>query len=271
MLNIIALATVTFYLLAAITLWQRLKSSGTSTVAGKRRRRALLFIGLALLFHGHILHQALFSTEGLNLSLFAVLSLTAWIINLMILISAIWQPVENLGLFTLPITTLILVISLLLSPTSAPVQVSQGLSLHIILSITSYSLLSLAALQSLLLWVQERHLRTRRQLGGILGHLPALEAMESLLFQMIFIGHLLLTASLLTGIAYLEDIFAQHLVHKSVLSITAWLMFSILLWGRWHFGWRGKKAIRGTIAGFVVLMLSYFGSKLVLEVILKTS
>ena len=67
---------------------------------------------------------------------------------------------------------------------------------------------------------------------------------------------------------YLRDMFAQHLVHKTVLSIAAWLVFGILLIGRWRFGWRGRTAIRWTMSGFVTLLLAYLGSKWVLEVLL---
>jgi ABC-type uncharacterized transport system permease subunit len=89
------------------------------------------------------------------------------------------------------------------------------------------------------------------------------------MFQMIRIGFVLLSLALFTGVLFLEDIFAQHLVHKTVLSIVAWLVFATLLWGRWRFGWRGQVAIRWTVGGFVFLMLAYFGSKLVLELILN--
>ena len=70
------------------------------------------------------------------------------------------------------------------------------------------------------------------------------------------------------GVLFLEDIFAQHLVHKTVLSLTAWLVFAVLLWGRFQFGWRGRTAIRWTLSGFAVLLLAYFGSKFVLELVL---
>jgi ABC-type uncharacterized transport system permease subunit len=90
-----------------------------------------------------------------------------------------------------------------------------------------------------------------------------------LLFQMIAIGFVLLSLALLSGLLFLEDIFTQHLVHKTVLSSIAWAVFGILLWGRWRFGWRGRTAIRWTLSGFATLALAYFGSKLVLELLLK--
>ena len=67
---------------------------------------------------------------------------------------------------------------------------------------------------------------------------------------------------------FVQHMFAQHLAHKTVLSITAWAVFAVLLWGRWRFGWRGRTAIRWSLGGFVILALAYFGSKLVLEVLL---
>ena len=97
---------------------------------------------------------------------------------------------------------------------------------------------------------------------------PPLQAMESLLFQMISTGLLFLSVSLLSGFIFIEDLFAQHLVHKTILSIVAWFIFSSLLIGRKRYGWRGKTAIRWTLYGFLSLLLAYFGSKLVLEVIL---
>jgi ABC-type uncharacterized transport system permease subunit len=74
---------------------------------------------------------------------------------------------------------------------------------------------------------------------------------------------------LFSGFIFIEDLFAQHLVHKTILSILAWLIFSSLLIGRKRYGRRGKKAIRLTLYGFVSLLLAYFGSKLMLELILQ--
>lgn len=92
--------------------------------------------------------------------------------------------------------------------------------------------------------------------------------METLLFQLIGVGFGLLSVSLLSGLMFLENLFTQHLAHKTVLSILAWIVFAVLLWGRAYRGWRGQVAIRWTLGGFFSLMLAYFGSKMVLEIIL---
>ena len=73
------------------------------------------------------------------------------------------------------------------------------------------------------------------------------------------------------GFLFVSDLFEQHLAHKTILSILAWLVFGLLLLGRHLWGWRGRTAVRMTIAGVIILLLSYFGSKLVLEVLLGRS
>lgn len=75
--------------------------------------------------------------------------------------------------------------------------------------------------------------------------------MESLLFGFLFAGWLLLSLSLLSGALYIDDLFAQHLAHKTFLSCFAWVVFAVLLWGRHQLGWRGHKAIRWTSPGSV--------------------
>jgi ABC-type uncharacterized transport system permease subunit len=131
-------------------------------------------------------------------------------------------------------------------------------------SILAYSLLSIAAVHAVLLAIQDKHLRNKRP-GGFIRALPPLQTMESLLFQMIALGLFLLSLSLISGAIYIDDMFSQHIVHKTILSIIAWVVFATLLWGRWRFGWRGAVAIRWTLSGFFVLLLAYIGTKGVLE------
>ena len=139
---------------------------------------------------------------------------------------------------------------------------------HILLSILAFSLISIAALQALFLAYQNHQLKHKNP-TGLVSKLPPLQTMEMLLFELLWVGITLLSLSILSGILYLQNIFAQHLVHKTVLSIIAWCVFAVLLWGRHYSGWRGSTAIRGTLVGFAFLVLSYFGSKFVLELILE--
>ena len=98
--------------------------------------------------------------------------------------------------------------------------------------------------------------------------LPPLAAMESLLFQLLAGGLFLLSLGLISGFMFVENLMAQHLVHKTVLSLLAWCVFALLLWGRHQRGWRGRIAVNYTLGGFALLALAFFGSEFVLQLIL---
>jgi ABC-type uncharacterized transport system permease subunit len=146
-------------------------------------------------------------------------------------------------------------------------QLSLPLRLHAGSALLAYATLAVAAVLAVMLWLQERSLR-RREFHGWLRLLPPMVELETLLFRTIAVGFVLLTATLLTGLVFVDDFFAQHLVHKSVLSVLSWLAFGALLVGRWRRGWRGATAVRWTLAAMVLLVLAFFGSKFVLELVL---
>jgi len=240
---------------------------GIQSPTGKRLMVSLGSVGLIL--HAIVLYHNVFNPAGVNLGFFNALSLLSGIIVLLLVIAATSEPVENLGIAIFPLAGIAVVLELIF-PSHRILTESEAIKLdaHILISILAYSVLSIAAVQAILLAIQNKQLHDRRILGFVRA-LPPLETMETLMFQMIGLGFILMTLSLVTGMLYLKDMFAQHLAHKTILSITAWLVYAILLWGRWRHGWRGKTAIRWTLGGFASLLLAYFGSKLVLELILK--
>lgn len=238
--------------------------------AAKPARNWYWYLGLlAMLLHATLLYLDLHTPEGVKLSFFNAASLIMWVMALLWVLSVRVKPVESLGLVLFPLAALsILLAALFPSHSTLHASLQFGTKLHILSSILAYSLLFLGAVQAVFLALQEKQLR-RKHPGLVMRRLPPLQVMEQLLFQMLTGGFLLLTASLLSGAMFLEDIFAQHLVHKTILSMLAWGIFALLLWGRWRYGWRGRTAVRWTLIGFTVLMLAYFGSKLVLELILQ--
>jgi ABC-type uncharacterized transport system permease subunit len=94
--------------------------------------------------------------------------------------------------------------------------------------------------------------------------------MESLLFRIIWAGFILLTLTLASGVVFSEELFGKAATfnHKTVFGVVSWLIFAALLCGRHIYGWRGRVAVRWTLAGFLSLVLAYIGSKFVVEVIL---
>jgi ABC-type uncharacterized transport system permease subunit len=264
-----AIIATTLYLCCTILLLLRIKQS---PVIASINIGAILLPGfLALVAHASVLHSSMVSPIGINFGFYNALSLISAFITLFTLISALRHPVEILGILTMPVAALAIALDIsnttshLLAPGS-----SSGLLFHILSSLIAYSVLGLAALHAVVLSIQNSFLH-RHQPGGIIRLLPPLKTMESLLFETIIIGFICLSISLATGLIFLENMFAQQLAHKTVLSIIAWCVFAILLFGHWFLGWRGRTAIRWTLSGFISLMLAYFGSKFVLEVILTSA
>jgi ABC-type uncharacterized transport system permease subunit len=140
-------------------------------------------------------------------------------------------------------------------------------AVHVVLAMSSAAMFAIAAVFVVALTLQDAGLRSRRP-ARWLAALPPVESLERAMFSVIAVGMASLTIAILAGLLFVTDLLQQHLVHKAVLVLAAWLIFATLLVGRWRFGWRGRKAARYTVAGFAVLALAYFGSKFVLEILL---
>lgn len=267
-MNILITFSVLSYLAAAFWLLHRARHG--IDAENLPRWLGLLFAAFAVAAHAVALRRAIYLPEGLNLGLATAFSLMGWQIALLTVLGSLRRGTANLGIGIYPLVGLS-VIPLAAAPSMERLiaHTSWQMEAHILLSVLAYGLLALAAFQAVLLAVQEYRLRSHRP-GGLLRALPPLAVMEDLLFQTLSAGFALLSLSLFSGLIFIEDLFAQHLAHKTALSILAWSVFAVLLWGRWRYGWRGRTAIRWTLGGFVLLVLAYFGSKLVLEVILGT-
>jgi len=229
---------------------------------------ALGLAAVAVVLHGIGLWRALWSPAGIDLSLFNAASLLGWLTALTLIAAAVRQPLHSLGLIVYPFALLTLLLAQTLGvPTATMVPVGAPVDIHVIASVAAYAVLGLASAQALLLAWQESALR-RRRAGPVLGFLPPLQGMESLLFHLVAIGFVLLSAALISGWLFVDNLFAQDLVHKTVISMIGWLVFAGLLIGRTVAGWRGRTAIRWTLWGFVLLAVAYFGSKVVVELII---
>lgn len=232
--------------------------------------RSVLGIGtVAMACHAALAWHSLTAGGGLNLGFFKVFAVLSLVMNLACMIALNWRPLQGMLIALFPLSAVAVLITTLGPNTAAAEQdLELGVAVHIGSSIVAYSVLTLAAVQAALLAAQDKQLK-EHQMGGLLAILPPLQLMESMLFELIWVGVAALTLSIGSGVIFMEDIFAQHLVHKTVLSIVAWVLFSVLLWGRHRLGWRSQTAVRLTISGFVLLMLAFLGSKLVLELVLQ--
>lgn len=223
-------------------------------------------VALGVSLHATGLFQLIALPQGFDLSIFNMFSLVMAVINALVYLSCIRKPLHNLYIFLLPLAVIAITLSIWLKQPLL-INVDRGVTIHILLSILAYSILTITALQALLMGWQNHQLKSR-QLKGWVRLLPPLQTMETLMFELLWTGVSLLSVAIVVGFFYIENIFEQQLTHKTVLSLFALCVFAGLLWGRHNLGWRGYLAIKWVLTGFSFLLLAYFGSKLALEIIL---
>lgn len=233
-------------------------------------RYALSATAVGLLFQIAVTSENLIQSEpttSLTLSLLGVSNLVACVMVAVIALSALRVRAENLLLLCLPLAAAnLLAMALLPEGRTQPITLDSLQIGHILLSISAYAALMTAALQSILIGVQERRLRAPQR--GLLGVLPPMESMENLFISVLWLGLGLLTLSIATGMLFLQDVFGQRLVHHTVLTTLSWLVYAGFLAGHHFFGWRGVTGVRWNLAAFTLLLLGYLGSKFVLEYLL---
>ncbi|KRW83438.1 inner membrane protein YpjD [Marinobacter sp. P4B1] len=224
---------------------------------------------LALIGHGLLIAQTVHLDGGFDFSFFKSSVLIAWLIVFLLLGLNLSKPVGSLFLGAYPLAAATIVMALIThTPSRLLPDESYGMLSHIALSITAYSLFTLAAIQAALLYFQNRQLKQNYN-SLLVRNLPPLQTMESVLFELVWAGVVLLTLAIITGAMFIEDLFAQDLAHKTLFSMLSLAVFVGLLVGRYTKGWRGMTASRWTLAGCALLMMAFYGSKFVLEVLFQ--
>lgn len=221
---------------------------------------------LAMVFHGELHAEAWRTNQAPDMHFFAALSLSALGMSALTVLFAMRGRMAALGVIVFPLSALFALLYHLHGH-ARPMPMDWQLQLHAWCALLAYATLAIAALLAGLLWLQERALR-RRKLNRWLRVLPPLTELETVLFRTIAVGFALLTATLLTGALFVHDLFAQHLAHKTVLSILSWCVFGGLLYGRWRYGWRGRTAVFSTLWAMLFLFLAFFGSQFVYDFVL---
>lgn len=232
------------------------------------RERLLLLV--ALLAHGAALHSSIFPGVEMRFGFGVALSLMVWLAICFYWVETLYTRLEGLHAVITPAGAVASLIPLFFPGGHVLANAaSPAFRVHFVIAMLAYSLFTLAALHAMLMSVASRQLHNAR-FSRLLAGLPPLLTMEALLFRLISIAFVLLTLTLATGVLFSETLFGQALRvdHKTVFAFISWLLFGGLLLGRRLWGWRGRVALRWTLAGFVALMLAYVGSRFVIEVVL---
>lgn len=228
-----------------------------------------VLLAAALLTHGWVLWMDMLAGNVLHFGLSTALSLTLWLALLMYFAESFVTRIGSLLTVAMPIAAVCAFLPAVL-PGSMDVSAhTWAFRLHLVVAMLAYSLFTLAALHAVMMAVAERQLHHAR-LDSSVGALPPLLTLENLLFRLISVAFLFLTLTVGSGVLFSEQVFGKPLTwnHKTIFTIASWLLFGILLAGRYLRGWRGRVAQRWTVAGFVCLFLAYAGTRFVLEVVL---
>jgi ABC-type uncharacterized transport system permease subunit len=232
-----------------------------------------------LALHAWLLGQGIFGAPELRFGFAFALSSMLWLAVLIYWVESLFFSLVGMQ----PLVLGAAAIGVLL-PAWFPGRLMSGtlstdFKLHLGLAIVAYSVFTIALLHAVLMALADRLLHRKRPAGdaarGDLLHgpaagLPPLLTIERMFFRLVGAAFVLLTLTLATGMTLSESMFgrAMRFNHETVFAVMAWLTFAVLLWGRLVRGWRGRTALRWTVAGFVMVVLANIGTAFVLEVLL---
>jgi ABC-type uncharacterized transport system permease subunit len=255
----------------AFFLWRDALTPATAQDPSTRSPWAHVALIMPLGLHALLLTRAVFSGDALYLGVGTAISVIIWLTVLIYWTGSFFYRLEGLQVLVVPAAAGLSLLPLAL-PSVHPLANTHmaAFKAHLIISLLAYSLFTIASLHVLMMAVMERRLH-RGNLPQFMQNLPPLLTMERLLFRIISAGFVLLTLTLGSGILFSEEVFGKPMqfTHKTVFGILSWLIFGAMLAGRALYGWRGRVAMRWTLAGFLSLFLAYIGSKFVLEVLLQ--
>ena len=268
------------YAILALVLWRSLASGEPVQQVGRSARLGLLS---AIILHSAALYFAVLEDNHLKLSWSLALSASVWLGMIIFWLESLVIRIDGLQLLLLPVGTLICVVAAVFPTAQMLAHANDaGLRAHLLIALCAYALVTLSALQAMLMAALDHRLhfprethpaqtKARNAIGRLLDAQPPLLAQEQILFRVIWIAFAALTFTVLSGSIFSLQMTGKWLPldHKTIFTLLSWITFSILLAGRYSRGWRGRIALRYTLVGFAFIVLAYTGSRFVVEVILQ--
>jgi ABC-type uncharacterized transport system permease subunit len=224
-------------------------------------------VRLAWLLHALVLAWGLWG-DAPRFGFAPALSMTAWLVAGVYAVESHLYPLLQTRWSLCALGAVAVLLAALFPGHLLHVNASPWLPLHWALGIASYGLIGVAVVHA---WLMTRTEGRIRQASDSHSGMPLL-TMERLTFRFVGAGFTLLTATLLLGFLFANQLYGANTSlkwdHKTAFSVLSWLVFATLLVGRARFGWRGKRAVRVLYMGSLLLLLAYVGSRFVLEVVL---
>jgi ABC-type uncharacterized transport system permease subunit len=262
--------------------WRTRWSAGAEPATEGAVRSVVAWERIAILapfmLHSYLLYASLIAQAELRFGFSQALSVTLWLTVLIYWLESLVYDVKGMQALVLPLAAACAMLPAFFPGPETPAYTHTFVfRIHLLVAMLAYSLFTIAALHATLMTVLERRLHAGKRaaasgasLAGPWASLPPLMTLEALLFRIITLGFVLLSLTLISGFVFSEELFGQpaRVNHKTVFGVISWIIFAALLVGRFGWGWRGRTALRWTLAGFAALLLAYVGSMFVLQVIL---
>ncbi len=238
------------------------------------------FLLFVIIIQGIAIHIGMLSGDQLHLNWTLGLSFTLWLGLMVYWVESYRGKMGGFFLLLFPIAFIICLLAALIPTSEASTIIflnTQLFMVHLVTSLFAYSLIALGALQALIMTSLDNYLHRPQHfsqkpnlLSRVLDAQPPLLVQERLLFRLIWVGFILLSISIITGMFVSMGLSGELLPndHKTFFTLISWTIFGILLLGRSIWGWRGRIALRWTLLGFALLMLAYTGTRLIFEEIL---
>ena len=235
---------------------------------GAKRELSVVVLAVSAVLLHALLSVSELSDTVINLGFYKVASFIFLAIGIISLLALLIRPLHMMVIATFPLAGLAVLLNAFAPATGRPMAgLEPGIISHIALSLVAFGLLTLAVVQAGLVSAQTRKLR-QHDIGGFIRLLPPLDLMEQMFYELLALGTALLSGAIVAGVVFIDDFFGQHLVHKTVLTLLAWGIFSTTLFVHWRSGWRIATAVTLAFTGYGCLVIGFFGSKLVLELLL---
>jgi ABC-type uncharacterized transport system permease subunit len=231
---------------------------------------AQALLAFALVLHAIAISQAIIGPGGLDLSFVNALSLVAGLAVLAAWLTGVLRALPGVAAVVLPVAAVCALLPpLAASPHRVAFAGDPWAAAHIGIALVAYALFVVVALQALVMTGLEKRLH-RGHPGAAASATPPLLTLERYMFRLLTIGFVLLTLTLASGMLFSEELFGTPatLTNKIVFTVAGWAAFAVLLFGRWRYGWRGRTALKWILAGTLLLVLGYLGSKFVREIVL---
>ena len=225
---------------------------------------SFIMLGIGIALHCQHLYASILVSGGFSLSMANTASMIGLELALTALIAAIEPTLRGISAGLLVLGSFVALVTLTDSGTASSAPMIWQLRAHVLTSLLSYGLITVGAIVAVYAMIHERRLHARK-LSASNSLFAPLETTERLLFGIAAAGFSGLLLAILSGLTFVDNLFAQHLAHKTVFSILALIVFGALLAGRFFAGWRGTRAVKLYLGGFLLLCLAYFGTRLVLE------